>query len=53
MKHNKNEDTLLFLLSFNKCQRKKIAERLKKAEKQQVQGLLYHNIHRIQKINFQ
>ena len=27
MKHNKNEGTLLFLLSFNKCQRKKNAER--------------------------
>ena len=27
MKHNKNADTLLFLLSFTKCQRKKNVER--------------------------
>ena len=56
MKHNKNADTLLFLLLFTKSQREKKIEQhslrvqaLKKGEKQ----LIYHNIYRIPKINFQ
>ena len=60
MKHNKNTDTLLFLLSFTKCQREKKklkhflwVQALKKGKKQRVLGLLYHNIYQIQKINFQ
>ena len=51
MKHNKNADTLLFLLLFTKSQReKKIKE--KRGEKRQILGIIYHNIYLIPKINF-
>ena len=60
MEHNKKVGTLLFLLSFTKCQREKYIERtffvsagVQKGENQWVLGLLYHHIYRIQKINFQ
>ena len=50
VKHNKNADTLLYLLSFTKSKREK--NNVKKGEKQCL-GILYRNICRIQKINFQ
>ena len=60
MKHNKNADTLLFLLSITKYQRKKIlkehslwVQKVKKGENERFLGLLYRNIYWIQKINFQ
>ena len=60
MKHNKNEDTLLFLLLFTKSQREKKLKKhslrvqaLKKGEKRRILGIIYHNIYRIPKINFQ
>ena len=59
MKHNKNADTLLFLLSFTVSMWKKILKKhslsvqaLKKGEKQLVMKLLYNNIYQIQKMNF-
>ena len=60
MKHNKNADTLLFLLLFTKSQREKKIEKhslsvqaLKKGEKQRILSIIYHNIYRIPKMNFQ
>ena len=60
MKHNKNADTLLFLLLFTKSQREKKLKKhflrvqaLKKGEKRRILGIIYHNIYRIPKINFQ
>ena len=59
MKYNKNEDTPLFLLLFTKSQREKILTKhlwvqvLKKGRKQRVLGLVYRNIYRFLKINFQ
>ena len=60
IKHNKNVDTLLFLLSVTKCQReKKIlkehylwVQAHKKGENHRVLGLLLDNIYQIQKTNF-
>ena len=60
MKHNKNAYTLLFLLLFTKSQREKKwkkhslrVQALKKGEKQRILDIIYHNIYRIPKINFQ
>ena len=62
MKHNKNADTLLFLLLFTKSQREKRKKKEKtflanagalKGEKRRILCIIYHNIYRIPKINFQ
>ena len=60
MEHNKNQDTLLFLLLFAKSQREKKLKKyslrvqvLKKGEKRQILGIIYHNIYRIPNLNFQ
>ena len=61
MKYNKNAETLLFQLLFTMGQLEKNIEKtlfvsagtLKKGEKQQVLGVLYRNICRILKVNFQ
>ena len=60
MKYNKNVDSLLFLPLFATDQHEKnIEKRLlvragtKKGEKQRVLGVLYRNICRILKVNFQ
>ena len=60
MKHNKNVDTLLFVLLFIKSQHEKKLKKhslqvqaLKKDEKRWILGIIYHNIYRIPKINFQ
>ena len=60
MRHNKIANTHLFLLRFIKCQREKIlkenslwVQALEMGEKQRVLGLLYDNIYRIHKVNFQ
>ena len=60
MKHNKNADTLLFLLLFTKSQHEKKLKKhslrvqaLKRDEKRQILGIIYHNIYRIPKMNFQ
>ena len=60
MKHNKNADTLLFLLLFTKSHREKILKKhslrvqpLKKGEKMRVLRMIYRNIYQIQKISFQ
>ena len=67
MKHNKNADTLLFLLSFTKCQREKNIERTffvspgaKKGWETaglvttlHVNKFILYNIYQIQKTNFQ
>ena len=60
-KHNENADTHLFLLLFTKSQHEKkilkktifVSQVFKKGEAQRVLGILYHNIYRIQTINFQ
>ena len=52
MKHSKNRNTLFFLQLFTTVQHEKILKEhslsvhvLKKDEKQQVLGVLYHNIY--------
>ena len=52
IKHSKNADPLLFLLSFTKCQREKNIEKTlfgsagtQKVDNQWVLGLLGHNIY--------
>ena len=58
MKHNKNADTLLFLLLFTKSHGEKNIEKtffvsagVKNGGEQQVLGILYRNTHQIQKLN--
>ena len=59
MKYNKNAGTLLFLLLITTGKREKNNEKtlfvqaLLKGEKQWVLGVLYRNIYRILKVNFQ
>ena len=57
MRYNKNVDTFLFLLLLTTGQREKKhylwVQALKKGEKQWVLGVLYRNINRILKVNFQ
>ena len=60
MNHNKNADTLFFLLLFTKSQREKKLKKdslqlqaLKKGEKRRILRIIYDNIYRIPKISFQ
>ena len=60
MKYNQNADILLYLRLFTTRQREKILKRHylwvqahKKGEKQRVLGILYRNIYRTLKVNFQ
>ena len=59
MKCDKNADTIFFLLLFTTGQHEKIFKKTfvsagaQKGEKQQVRGVLYHNIYPILKQNFQ
>ena len=60
MTYNKNADPLLFLLIFTTGQREQNIEKTlfvsagaQKSEKQRVLGVLYRNIYRILKVNFQ
>ena len=60
MKYRKNADTLLLLLLFTTTQPEKSIEKTLfmsagalKGEKQRALGVIYHNIYRILKVNFQ